>query len=82
MNKIPMKFQAETFELSKKRINRLMRLMELNAPHEIIETEYNWFRIEVARADKITHGEDAPYTEEQISELEFLRKIESAWDDQ
>ena len=77
-----MKFQPETFELPKKRLNRLMRLMELNAPHEIIENEYNWFRVEVARADKITHGEDAPYTEEQISELEFLREIESEWDDQ
>ena len=77
-----MKFQPETFELSKKRLNRLMRLMESNAPHEIIKIEYNWFRVEVDRADKITRGEDASYTEEQISELEFLREIESAWDDQ
>jgi hypothetical protein len=72
-----MRFQPETFELPQLRLKRLMRLMELNAPHEIIEIEYKWFQVEVARADKIMRGENAPYTEEQIAELKLLREIEN-----
>jgi hypothetical protein len=38
-----MKFQAENYSTPKLRINRLMRLMEFNAPRDIIKMEYNWF---------------------------------------
>lgn len=52
MKDILMKFQAENYNSHKLRINRLMRLMEFNAPQDIIKMENNWFQVQVARSEK------------------------------
>jgi hypothetical protein len=52
MSDILIKFQSENYNAPKLRVNRLMRLVEFNAPQDIIKMDYNWFQVQDARAEK------------------------------
>lgn len=65
-----MEFNEDTFAAVRSRLNRLMRLIELNAPEFIIAKEYEWFKLETERADAWLNGIEIPYTQEQEDELD------------
>lgn len=56
-----------------------MRLIELNAPQEIIAHEHAWLIDEMKRAHAKTHGVDIPYTAQQLQELNNHKDIDDLY---
>ena len=77
--------QAQTFELEfyepvSSRLRRVKRLIELNAPKEIISHEHAWLVDEMKRAEGKTFGVETPYTAQQLQELKNQKDIDDSFE--
>jgi hypothetical protein len=72
----PQTFELEFYEPVSSRLNRVKRLIELNAPKEIIAHEHAWLVDEMKRAEGKTFGVEIPYTPQQLQELKNQEDID------
>ena len=72
----PQTFQLEFYEPVSSRLSRVIRLIESNAPKEIIAHEHAWLIDEMKRAEAKTHGVDIPYSAQQLQELKDQKDID------
>jgi len=71
----PQTFEFEFYEPVLSRLRRVMRLIELDTPKEIIAHEHAWLVDEMKRAEGKTFGVEIPYTAQQLQELKNQKDI-------
>ena len=74
--------ESDDFECVAVHHRRLQRLIELNAPEQIIQHEFTWLKRMAGILLELAQGQQPVFTTEEQEELEFHRVLNSLDDDE
>jgi hypothetical protein len=73
--------ESDDFESVAARHRRLRRLIELNAPEQIIEHEFKWLKRMAGILLELAEGQQPIFTAEEQEEFEFHRVLNESFED-